>query len=83
MAAPSHITDEQVEGLGQKIEDEVNSAVVRPGDTLIIGISRNITREEADNFIAFCQVKLPDVKILILPEIVELRVFRPSEPEGM
>lgn len=83
MAAPSHITDDQVEDLGQKIEDEVTSAVIRPGDTLIIGISRNITRDEAENFIAFCQIKLPDVKVLILPEVVELRVFRPTEPEGM
>lgn len=72
-----------IEDLGLKIQDEVKSAVVRPGDTVVICFERRLNQEEYHTLIDWCNAAMPDVKVLALPEVKDIRVFRPSEPEGM
>lgn len=83
MAAPEHITDPEIEALGLKIVDEVKSATVREGDTLIVSLDRQINMEEYRHLVEFCEIYIPMVKVLVLPEVKDIRVFRPGEPEGM
>lgn len=85
MAAPEHITDEQVEELGLAIRDEVKgkSAIVRPGDTILVFFDFRLTMQQYDDLREFCKVTLPGVNVMALPEVKDLRVFRPTEPEDL
>lgn len=85
MAAPEFIADEQVEELGLAIKDEVkgHSAVVRPGDTIIVSFGFQLTMEQYDRLTDFCKTLMPGVNVLAFPEVKDLRVFRPTDPEDM
>lgn len=85
MAAPEHITDEQVEELGFAIKDEVkgHSAIVRPGDTIIVFFDFSLDMHQYDQLREFCKTVMPGVNVLALPEVKDLRVFRPTDPEDM
>jgi Flp pilus assembly protein CpaB len=85
MDAPQHITDEQVVKLGLAIEDEVkgHSAIVRPGDTIIVFFDFRLDMQQYDELKEFCKTVIPGVNVLALPEVKDLRVFRPTDSEGM
>lgn len=85
MAAPEHITDEQVEELGFAIKDEVkgHSAIVRPGDTIIVFFDFRLDMQQYDQLREFCKTVMPGVNVLALPDVKDLRVFRPTDPEDM
>jgi hypothetical protein len=85
MAAPEHITDDQVKELGLAIQDEVKgkAAIVRPGDSIIISFGFSLTQAQYHELLEFCKTAIPGVNVLALPEVKDLRVFRPHDPEGM
>jgi hypothetical protein len=85
MAAPEHITDKQVEELGLAIKDEVkgHSAIVRPGDSIIVFFDFRLTAEQYHELLEFCKTVIPGVNVLALPEVKDIRVFRPTDPEDM
>jgi hypothetical protein len=59
-------------------ESHVETAVVRPGDTLIIRLARSVTAETAADYRAKLEDRLPGVDILVLAAD-GIAVYRPGQ----
>lgn len=68
--------------VGLAAEQEIKTGVVRPGDTIIVGFNRRLNMAEHNEMQNRLRVLFPDVKVIVFPEVEELRVFRP-DGEGM
>lgn len=74
--------EEELHDLGLRLADEVQTAVIRPGDTLVVGMPRRITDQEYDEMASRMKYYIPGVRLLLFPETGWVRVFRP-DGEGM
>src|SRR6185437_6746061 len=75
-------SDAEIEELGVRLTDEVKATVIRPGDTLVVAVKRRITEEEYHRMLEVVRSHIPGVKVLVIPEAGDIRVFRP-DGQGM
>jgi hypothetical protein len=59
-------------------ESHAEMAVIRPGDTLIVRVSRDVTAEAAADYRAKLEDRLPGVDILVLAAD-GIAVYRPRQ----
>ena len=63
-----------------------NAVMVRPGDTLVIGVTDADPSQFDENTVAQIRAALPDVKVVVIDGVSAFAVYRPHEqrePEGM
>jgi hypothetical protein len=72
----------ELEELGVRLVDEVTTDVMRPGDTLVVAMKRQITDLDFHHLMDYVRECIPGVKVLVLSETGGIRVFRP-DGEGM
>lgn len=58
----------------------VSGLVVRPGDTLIIGVTTPMTDEEIDHMAKVVDERMPGLKVAIVDHVNALAAYRP-DPE--
>jgi hypothetical protein len=76
--------DGEIEALGVRLADEVKTLVIRRGDTLVLTTERRVTDQDFHEMMDYIRELVPGVRVLIIPEIGDIRVFRPEpEPEGI
>lgn len=54
-----------------------NAVIVRPGDTLIVRIQPDISRQRFEEFADSIKARLPEVKVVVLAA-EQLLVYRPD-----
>ncbi|MGH3190005.1 MAG: hypothetical protein ACRDOL_22620 [Streptosporangiaceae bacterium] len=63
-----------------------SAAVIRPGDTLILGFSRHLERDECESISERASAELPGVVVAVIDQLAHMAVYRPSaaadEPDG-
>ena len=59
-------------------EHVASTAIVRPGETLIIGYSRSLDRSQADEIRRYAAARLPGVEVLVVDQCSALAVYRPQ-----
>lgn len=57
-----------------------NGILVRPGDTLVVGVNRALSQHEAHVLTERLAEKLPDVPVVIIDQCTGLAVHQPDEP---
>lgn len=62
-------------------ETVVQTAVVRPGDTLILRVADRAPTEYVQRLGAALEERLPDVKVLVLGGVAEMAIYRPEADE--
>ncbi len=63
-------------------QDDMQVVVLRPGDRLVVGVSRRISDEEAARMRAQVGEHLPGVKVVII-QAEQLLAYRPDEASGV
>jgi hypothetical protein len=74
--------EEFAKKIGEAAQSEIKTGVVRPGDTIIVGFSRRISEQENHEIQDRLHFFLPDVRLVVFPEVEGIRVYRP-DGEGM
>jgi hypothetical protein len=59
-----------------EVSAEYTGLVVRPGDKLVVAISRRLNMQEADDIDKFFAAKLPGVEVVPIDNCVGLAVYR-------
>lgn len=62
-------------------EHIASTAVVRPGETLIIGYRITLNRQQADEIKKYAEAALPGAKVFVVDQCSALAVYRPSGAE--
>jgi hypothetical protein len=68
------MSDEQVAAI-------VQTAVVRPGDTLILRVADRMSMEHIDRCGKALREKLPDVEVFFVGGVEEMAIYRPEAGE--
>lgn len=62
-----------------KIKLDAEMAVVRPGDTLVIGLHPAVTPEHAGRIKAEAEERLPGVRVVIFDQVAGMAVYAADE----
>jgi hypothetical protein len=68
-----------VTGLDQLQHAISGAAIMRPGDTLVVGIAGHVTAEEGDRARNMIRSNLPGVDVFLVSNVSQLVVYRPAE----
>jgi hypothetical protein len=55
------------------------TAIVRPGDTLVLRLAERARPQDVDAVRAAVQEALPDVEVLIVGGVEEMAIYRPGD----
>ena len=59
-----------------------DTAIARPGDTLVVGVAGQVTAEEADRVREGLRQNLPGVDVFLISPVSQLVVYRPDEEQS-
>lgn len=63
-----------------KLGVEISSAaMIRPGDRLVLGFSRQLDMAEADSVAKLVEERLPGVNVTIIDGLANMAAYRPPE----
>jgi hypothetical protein len=56
-----------------------STAIVRPGDTLIVAVGHTLTRKQADEIKDMIKARLAGIEVVILGQVSGIAAYRPEE----
>jgi hypothetical protein len=71
----------RIKSLTDRLPDasfELSGFFVRPGDTLIIRVSSDYTKEQFDHISAALQERLPGIDLMVLSGVEQIIAYRPG-----